>query len=65
MIAPCKECTERILGCHCTCERYICYAAICEEHRKKRQAAFAGDAAVFLTGNATKTKQKNHNRRRK
>lgn len=22
MIAPCKDCSERILGCHATCEKY-------------------------------------------
>jgi len=25
--APCKDCTNRILGCHSTCEKYQEYAA--------------------------------------
>ena len=29
--APCKDCRERAIGCHATCERYISY----QEQKKK------------------------------
>lgn len=32
--APCKDCPDRILGCHTTCEKYKCYK---EEYKEKTQ----------------------------
>ena len=32
--APCKDCPDRHLHCHSTCEKYIAYNKECEELRK-------------------------------
>lgn len=32
--APCRDCPDRILGCHTTCEKYKCYK---EEYKEKTQ----------------------------
>lgn len=34
---PCFQCTDRELGCHATCQRYIEFAEECERVRKVRQ----------------------------
>ena len=34
---PCFQCTERELGCHATCQRYIEFTEECERVRKVRQ----------------------------
>ena len=34
---PCFQCTDRELGCHATCEKYIEFAEECERVRKNRQ----------------------------
>lgn len=31
--APCKDCADRIVGCHSTCEKYIIFAKNREEYR--------------------------------
>lgn len=33
---PCKNCTERVVGCHSTCKRYKEYRAICDNNIDKR-----------------------------
>jgi hypothetical protein len=35
LLAPCKDCPERVLGCHSTCEKYIAF----REERDKMLAA--------------------------
>lgn len=35
MIAPCKDCEERVLGCHSTCAKYIAFNESREIARKK------------------------------
>ena len=37
MQAPCKDCTDRQLGCHSVCEKYKEYAKHNEERRKLRE----------------------------
>ena len=34
---PCFQCTDRELGCHATCQRYIEFTEECERVRKNRQ----------------------------
>lgn len=34
---PCKECKDRVLGCHCKCEHYKKYVHDREEIYKKAQ----------------------------
>ena len=35
---PCKVCSERSLGCHSTCERYM---AVVDKHRKIAEEHYA------------------------
>lgn len=35
--APCKECTERHVGCHATCEGYQAFVKECERVREERR----------------------------
>ena len=35
IIPPCKDCSERTVGCHCTCEKYITWS----NDRKAESAA--------------------------
>lgn len=32
---PCKDCTERVLGCHGTCEKYRGYRKELEDQKEK------------------------------
>lgn len=34
MIAPCKDCVERFVGCHSACPRYAEFKAGCNEKEK-------------------------------
>ena len=36
MIAPCKDCSDRFVGCHSVCPRYAEFREECEARRKKR-----------------------------
>jgi hypothetical protein len=33
----CKGCTERIIGCHSTCQSYLVFAEDCERVRENRR----------------------------
>lgn len=33
--SPCKDCTDRVIGCHATCEKYI---EVIREHEERKQA---------------------------
>lgn len=35
MMSPCKGCKERTEACHADCERYLAFAAYCEQQRKE------------------------------
>ena len=37
MAGPCKNCTNRKLGCHGSCEAYISFKKEKEEEKKERQ----------------------------
>lgn len=39
MTAPCKNCTDRQMGCHGQCERYKAYREVMDEAGRKRYAA--------------------------
>ena len=43
MIAPCKDCTDRIVGCHSTCLRYIDWQ---KWNTQQKALAKARDATV-------------------
>lgn len=34
-IAPCKDCTDRVLGCHSHCKKYLSYT---EENERRKEA---------------------------
>jgi len=36
-ITCCKDCTERVVGCHATCEKYKAEKQANEEEREKRR----------------------------
>lgn len=36
MTAPCKDCTERKVGCHGNCQKYHEFSAECEKRRTER-----------------------------
>ena len=42
--SPCKDCGDRELGCHSTCEAYQKYVEARETERKKRVAAWQENA---------------------
>lgn len=39
--SPCKNCSDRVLGCHGTCERYADFKLRIEEMAKNREDANA------------------------
>ena len=50
MIVPCRDCAERGMGCHATCERYAEYArALAEAAADKRQRDLASDFIIEQT----------------
>ncbi len=63
MIAPCKDCAERHVGCHASCPRYGEYKAVCNDRRQKRAAYYT--IKDYTVDSITKTKKAAHRRRRK
>lgn len=37
MVAPCKDCTDRELGCHSKCEKYKAFKEWNDQAREKRR----------------------------
>lgn len=59
MTCPCKDCTDREIGCHSTCEKYIGW---CEERKKCKAAAqLENDHQFYMYYKLTK--QRKYNRR--
>lgn len=48
MKSPCKECEDRILGCHADCERYKEFQKDREQIRKNRKAQHDYDSLNFM-----------------
>lgn len=65
MTAPCKDCPDRVVGCHSTCKRYTEYAKEREEIRKKRTQIRREDPTVFLMESANKVIWEMQRKRRK
>lgn len=38
MTAPCKDCSDRGLGCHASCDKYIAYRKMQDEYNDKNRA---------------------------
>nr|DAZ60318.1 MAG TPA: hypothetical protein [Caudoviricetes sp.] len=62
MTAPCKDCSERFVGCHASCPRYAEFKAGCEARREERTKLHP---IADYTIDITKRVQKAANRRRK
>ena len=43
LVPPCKDCTERQIGCHGRCDRYKAYWEQQERKRNERQIYLRGD----------------------
>lgn len=39
MTAPCKDCARREIGCHASCEEYLCYFNGRKEYNQARHNA--------------------------
>lgn len=63
MIAPCKDCAERFVGCHASCGRYREYKAECDARREARVGRYV--IKDYTVDNITKQRRLEHNRRRK
>lgn len=63
MIAPCKDCVERHVGCHASCPRYAEFKAGCNARRQERAAYYP--IKDYTVDSIVKTKKAAHRRRRK
>ena len=48
ILSPCKDCSDRVVGCHSSCDKYKQYRSELDEFKAKRAAdkderAFASD----------------------
>ncbi len=43
MNAPCKDCPDRVLGCHSTCEKYKAFQTERDRELEKRMLEIAGN----------------------
>ena len=43
--APCVQCSVRVVGCHCSCERYPEYRRQCDCIRQARERIRIADSA--------------------
>ena len=46
--SPCKDCPDRVLGCHGTCERYAAFKQRLEEMYKRRQDMIRWNSANVI-----------------
>lgn len=47
MINPCKDCTDRHIGCHSECDKYKYWKARLEEVKKAKEEQHKKDEAYF------------------
>lgn len=63
MITVCFKCTDRHIGCHATCERYITQA---EQHQKelaemrRQREAYSAQMDRMIDGAARMIKRRHH-----
>lgn len=50
MIAPCKDCSDRCIGCHSVCDKYKDFRATCDAVSAAKRREFAADEAGALRG---------------
>lgn len=63
MIAPCKDCAERHVGCHASCSRYAEFKAGCNAQRDARAGRYV--IMDYTVDTIKKQRRLAHNRRRK
>lgn len=57
MTAPCRNCTDRNIGCHGQCEKYAAYRAIMDKEKVRRQyESNANQATTIAIGRVTRYK---------
>lgn len=60
-LSPCKDCGDRVLGCHSSCDKYSVWVKEekqkCEEFRKKKALAKEIDGYVIRHYEAVKKEQ--------
>ena len=56
MIAPCKDCPDRSLGCHASCGKYIAYRKTQDEYNDNNRAL--NEVGDYCKRSITKTKYK-------
>lgn len=61
--APCKDCEDRKIGCHGTCEKYKDFKTTIETEKAKIRNAY--DTEIKLDDSAMKTVRKIKKRKRK
>ncbi len=62
-IQCCKDCAERHMGCHGTCDRYKAETAVLEEEKQARQRRYAGAYNVSDSMRVSSRTRKNARRR--
>lgn len=45
-VAPCKGCTDRIVGCHSQCEQYKAFKDDMKAEQDKTKQAYVGEVAA-------------------
>lgn len=61
IVSPCKDCQNRELHCHSTCEEYKHYKAAIEESREEKRTEREANSFIYETKNEIR---KRYNRRR-
>lgn len=56
--APCKDCPDRVVGCHSTCEKYIAFRKYRDEllERRTKEARLNND--LWVTSRFNKKKKR-------
>lgn len=63
MKAPCKDCPDRQVGCHSTCEKYIEFKKEADEQRQERIARSEINQFVRESNERRYKRFRNHKRR--
>ena len=50
MYTPCKDCTDREIGCHSSCDKYATYRAIIDEYKNATYGQRKAGASIESIG---------------
>lgn len=56
--APCKDCPDRVVGCHGTCEKYIAFRKYRDELNERRIEENRVKDALWATSRFSKKKKR-------